>query len=70
MHKIVRLVGLAGRLGPMGRARVGPGGPRTPSFPWYGERLDLDYAIHACFATIAHSRRPPLSVPNLAVSDG
>jgi hypothetical protein len=28
-----------------------PVSPRRPSFPpWYGERLDLDHAIWACFA--------------------
>jgi len=27
--------------------------PETIIPPWYGERLDLDYAIHACFANAA-----------------
>ena len=32
--------------------------------PWYGERLDLDYAIHACFANAANqaSGPPPIQV--------
>ena len=38
--------------------------PETIIPPWYGERLDLDYAIHTCFANAADpggaaSRRRP-----------
>ena len=34
--------------------------PETVIPPWYGERLDLDYAIHACFANARteQERRP------------
>jgi hypothetical protein len=28
--------------------------PETIIPPWYGERLDLDYAIHVCFANAAN----------------
>jgi hypothetical protein len=38
--------------------------PETIIPPWYGERLDLDYAIHVCFANAAnqasqHDNAPP-----------
>jgi hypothetical protein len=31
--------------------------PGTIIPPWYGERLDLDYAIHACFANAEYQAR-------------
>ncbi len=31
--------------------------PETIIPPWYGERLDLDYAIHACFANAEYQAR-------------
>ena len=31
--------------------------PDTIIPAWYGERLDLDYAIHACFANAAYQAR-------------
>ena len=31
--------------------------PDTIIPPWYGERLDLDYAIYTCFANAANQAR-------------
>ena len=33
--------------------------PDTIIPPWYGERLDLDYAIYICFANAANQARGP-----------
>jgi hypothetical protein len=51
--------------------------PGTIIPPWYGERLDLDYAIYTCFANAANKARqnatdpPPVaaSSPPVPVSD-
>ena len=48
----------AGRGGPSGMlARRGHHHPGTIIPPWYGERLDLDYAIYTCFANAANQAR-------------
>jgi hypothetical protein len=45
--------------------------PDTIIPPWYGERLDLDYAIHVCFANAANqaSASPPLPAGQAGQSD-
>ena len=37
--------------------------PETIIPPWYGERLDLDYAIYTCFANAANAARQDGSGP-------
>jgi hypothetical protein len=37
--------------------------PETIIPPWYGERLDLDYAIYTCFANAANQARQEVSGP-------
>ena len=37
--------------------------PETIIPPWYGERLDLDYAIYTCFANAANQARQRGSGP-------
>ena len=37
--------------------------PETIIPPWYGERLDLDYAIYTCFANAANQARQQGSGP-------
>jgi hypothetical protein len=37
--------------------------PETIVPPWYGERLDLDYAIHVCFANAGSQAGQPGSGP-------
>ena len=37
--------------------------PETIIPPWYGERLDLDYAIYTCFANAANQARQHSSEP-------
>jgi hypothetical protein len=49
--------------------------PETIIPPWYGERLDLDYAIYTCFANAANQARQEGSGPqpvqaDRAVQDG
>ena len=40
--------------------------PETIIPPWYGERLDLDYAIYTCFANAANQARQQCSEPQPA----
>ena len=40
--------------------------PETIIPPWYGERLDLDYAIYTCFANAANQARQQSSEPQPA----
>jgi hypothetical protein len=40
--------------------------PKTIIPPWYGERLDLDYAIYTCFANAANQARQESSEPQPA----
>jgi Domain of unknown function (DUF222)/HNH endonuclease len=40
--------------------------PETIIPPWYGERLDLDYAIYTCFANAANQARQHSSEPQPA----
>ena len=45
--------------------------PETIIPPWYGERLDLDYAIYTCFANAANqtSGPPPPQVDQSGETD-
>jgi HNH endonuclease/uncharacterized protein DUF222 len=45
--------------------------PDTIIPPWYGERLDLDYAIHVCFANAANqaTASPPVPADHPGQSD-
>jgi hypothetical protein len=43
--------------------------PETIIPPWYGERLDLDYAIHVCFANAANQASQDGSGPPPAYAD-
>jgi hypothetical protein len=44
--------------------------PETIIPPWYGERLDLDYAIYTCFANAANQARQQSSEPPQPVARG
>jgi hypothetical protein len=43
--------------------------PDTIIPPWYGERLDLDYAIYTCFANAANQARQEVSGPQPVQAD-
>jgi hypothetical protein len=43
--------------------------PETIIPPWYGERLDLDYAIYTCFANAANQARQQCSEPQPGQAD-